>query len=236
MKNVSFSYESNKIIHNIDLGIYEGEVIALMGENGSGKTTLVTLLGGLLTPQSGEIFIGDTPIRSIERKEITKKISVVFQNPNHQIFERNVWREQILTIDILGYQTSKYLERADTLLEAAGLSTLKERNPFSLSHGQKRRLNVSSTSVHSPEILLFDEPFIGQDLDGRNFIQKIVTAAANTGGASVVVTHDPNFVRNHCNRVIFMEKGSILLDGPPEAVFQKLREVGRAEFATLEVE
>jgi energy-coupling factor transporter ATP-binding protein EcfA2 len=236
MKNANFSYGRNKTIHNIDVGIHEGEIIALMGENGSGKTTLVSLLGGLLAPQSGEIFIGDTRIQQIERNGITKMISVVFQNPNHQIFERSVWKEQILTIDILGCLTNEYLERAGTLLEAAGLNTFRERNPFSLSHGQKRRLNVSSTSVHSPQILLFDEPFIGQDVDGRSFIQRIVVEAASSGGASLVVTHDSDFARYHCNRVIFMENGSILLDGQPEIVFQRLMEMGRKEFVTLEVD
>jgi energy-coupling factor transporter ATP-binding protein EcfA2 len=236
MKNASFSYGLTKIIHNTDLGVYEGEIIALMGENGSGKTTLVNLLSGLLTPQTGEVFVGDKSIQNMKRKEITQEISMVFQNPNHQIFEKNVWREQILTIGILGYQTAEHLERADMFLEEAGLSELKERNPFSLSHGQKRRLNVSSIMVHSPKILLFDEPFIGQDITGRKFIRSVVTEAANTGGASIVVTHDSNFAKNYCNRVIFMEKGSILLDGSPQMVFQKLHEMGRTEFVTMGVD
>jgi ABC-type multidrug transport system ATPase subunit len=88
--------------------------------------------------------------------------------------------------------------------------------------------------VHSPKILLFDEPFIGQDITGREFIRSVLTEAANTGGASVVVTHDSNFAKNYCNRVIFIEKGSILLDGSPEMVFQKLQEMGRTEFVTME--
>jgi energy-coupling factor transporter ATP-binding protein EcfA2 len=197
---------------------------------------LVSLLGGLLTPDTGKIYLEGIPINGLDRKEIITRISIVFQNPNHQIFERTVWREQNLTIDILGRQSNEDHQRAITLLEHAGLTTMKERNPFSLSHGQKRRLNVSSVSVHSPHILLFDEPFIGQDFDGRNFILNILHETANNGGASLVVTHDSNFARNHCNRVIFIENGSILLDGPTESVFKRLIEMNRSEFVSLESE
>jgi energy-coupling factor transport system ATP-binding protein len=207
-----------------------------MGANGSGKTTLVQLLGGLLTPETGTVYLGETPIHGINRKEITRTLSIVFQNPNHQIFERTVWREERLTADILGIPDAESHQRATELLELAGIATMGERNPFTLSHGQKRRLNVSSVSVHSPDIILFDEPFIGQDLDGRRFIMKILAEVAQTGGASLVVTHDTNFAKNHCNRVIFMENGSILLDGPPEIVFQRLIETNRAEFVSLGVE
>jgi energy-coupling factor transporter ATP-binding protein EcfA2 len=235
MKNINFSYGLRKVIQNVELGIHKGEIIALMGENGSGKTTLVSLLGGLLTPDTGEIYLEEVPLHDMGRKEITKKLSIVFQNPNHQIFERTVWREQNLTMDILGHQSSEDYQRANDLLEDANLASMKERNPFSLSHGQKRRLNVSSVSVHSPHILLFDEPFIGQDFDGRNFILNILIDTANDGGASLVVTHDSNFAKNHCDRVIFIENGSILLDGSPELVFKRLKEMNRIEFASLEV-
>jgi energy-coupling factor transporter ATP-binding protein EcfA2/predicted phosphodiesterase len=215
-------------------GASRGEIIALMGANGSGKTTLVMLLCGLLAPDIGEIYLEEVPIRGMSRKEITKKLSIVFQNPNHQIFERTVWREQNLTIDILGHQSSEDYQRATSFLEDANLATMKERNPFSLSHGQKRRLNVSSVSAHSTHILLFDEPFIGQDFEGRNFILNVMIDTVNNGGASLVVTHDSNYAKNHCDRVIFMENGSILLDGPPETVFKRLIELDRAEFANLE--
>jgi energy-coupling factor transport system ATP-binding protein len=235
-KNVSFSYGMNRVIQDVSLAIHQGEIIALMGANGSGKTTLVGLLGGLLSPEDGTVYLGETPIDSIDRKEITRTLSIVFQNPNHQIFERTVWKEQNLTADILGDQDAQSHQRATELLELAGLTTLKERNPFTLSHGQKRRLNVSSVSVHTPHIILFDEPFIGQDLDGRRFIIKILTETALAGGASLVVTHDTNFAKKHCNRVVFMENGSILFDGTPDMVFQRLMETNRAEFVSLEVE
>jgi energy-coupling factor transport system ATP-binding protein len=172
----------------------------------------------------------------VNAKEIAHHIATVFQNPNHQIFEKTVWNEQILTIKALELDTSDMLEQSKTSLERAGLTGLNERNPFSLSHGQKRRLNVSSIIVHGPQILLLDEPFIGQDMEGREFIQETVMETVEQGGTALIVTHDPSFVRNQCDRVIFMENGSILLDGPPTSVFERLENIGYKEYVDLGVE
>ncbi len=235
LEGIDFSYGATKIIQDVSMSIHEGEIIALMGENGSGKTTLVSILGGLLEPDSGNVHLGKVAITDIDRKDITKRISVVFQNPNHQIFERTVWKEQILTSEILDDTSEDSIEKSKHLLNSANLGNFLNRNPFSLSHGQKRRLNVTSTIAHLPDILLLDEPFIGQDQDGREFILKGITETASAGGAVLVVTHNPNFAKNHCNRVIFVENGSILLDGPPEKVLQRLVEIGHSEYSELGV-
>ncbi|TFH09435.1 MAG: ABC transporter ATP-binding protein [Candidatus Thorarchaeota archaeon] len=236
LKNVNFSYGSTQVIHDASLTIHQGEIIALMGGNGSGKTTLVSLLGGLLEPDNGRVDLGRVPISSgRDRKEIVKRISVVFQNPNHQIFERTVWKEQILTSEILNEIHEVSIQRSTDLLNSANLGNFLTRNPFSLSHGQKRRLNITSSIAHAPRILLLDEPFIGQDQDGREFISNIIVETASANGAVLVVTHNPNFAKNYCNRVIFVENGSILLDGLPETVLQRLVEIGHSEYSDLGV-
>ncbi len=235
-KNLEFSYGTRQVINNVSLGLHKGETVGLMGGNGSGKTTLLGLIGGLLTPDSGTILLNDSPLEEMSTKEIARGVSMVFQNPNHQIFEKTVWSEQILTIKSLDLDTSDLLELCETSLERAGIKGLRDRNPFSLSHGQKRRLNVSSIIVHSPEILLLDEPFIGQDAEGREFIKETVMETTERGGTALIVTHDPSFVRDHCNRVIFMENGSILLDGPPSSVLERLKSIGYEEYADLGVQ
>jgi energy-coupling factor transporter ATP-binding protein EcfA2 len=236
LEKVNFSYGPTQVIHDVSLIIHQGEIIALMGGNGSGKTTLVSLLGGLLEPDNGYVNLGKVPISSQrDRKEIVKRISVVFQNPNHQIFETTVWKEQLLTSEILGEIHEKSLERSTNLLNTANLGNFLTRNPFSLSYGQKRRLNITSSIAHAPRILLLDEPFIGQDREGREFISNIITDTARGNGAALVVTHNPNFAKNYCNRVIFVENGSILLDGPPETVLQRLEEIGHSEYSELGV-
>jgi energy-coupling factor transport system ATP-binding protein len=169
-------------------------------------------------------------------KEIAQRVATVFQNPNHQIFEKTVWNEQILTLKALDLVTFDMLQQCETSLETAGINDLKDRNPFSLSHGQKRRLNVSSIIVHRPEVLLLDEPFIGQDMEGRKFIRETVLKTTERGGAALIVTHDPGFVHSHCDRTIFMENGSILLDGPSSSVLERLETIGYKEYADLGVQ
>ena len=236
LEGVNFSYGSTQVIHDISMNIHQGEIIALMGGNGSGKTTLVSLLGGLLDPNNGRVNLGSVALSDIDRKDITKRISVVFQNPNHQIFERTVWKEQILTSEIVDEMHGDSIEKSTHLLNSAHLGNFLNRNPFSLSHGQKRRLNITSTIAHSPDILLLDEPFIGQDQDGRDFILNAIMETASASGAVLVVTHDPIFAKKYSNRVIFVENGSILLDGFPETVLQRLEEIGHSEYSELGVD
>jgi energy-coupling factor transporter ATP-binding protein EcfA2 len=232
LENVNFSYDETPVLQDVSLSVNKGEIIALMGGNGSGKTTLISILGGLLEPNSGRVQLGTSLISVIDAKTLPRKVSIVFQNPNHQIFEKSVWKEQILTSEILGDQTEETLNKSKELLQDANLGNYLDRNPFSLSHGQKRRLNVTSVLAHNPNILLLDEPFIGQDQEGRDFILNKISSVS---GAAIIVTHNPIFAKNHCNRVIFVENGGILLDGTPETVLQQLNEIGHTEYSEMEV-
>jgi energy-coupling factor transport system ATP-binding protein len=209
-------------LSNVTLSVYPGEIVALMGDNGSGKSTLVSLLAGLLHSTGGTTYIDGIPSIEMTAQEVAARVAVVFQNPNHQIFERTVQREQHLVFDVLDSLDEVPSERSEEVLLAAGLANLKERNPFSLSHGQKRRLNVSSVTVHEPLVYLFDEPFIGQDEIGRNFITQSIRKRGESGGAAILVTHDSAVATNLCNRIIFMERGSVLLDGSPKIVLDRL--------------
>jgi energy-coupling factor transporter ATP-binding protein EcfA2 len=227
---VFFSYDTSPIIKNINLSISEGELIALMGDNGSGKSTLLALLGGLLTPSSGEIRLGSNQISELNARDLATQIASISQNPNHQIFERTVWKEQILTSNIIDSENSSYLDISEEYLKRVQLENMKERNPFSLSHGQKRRLNVTSVIAHKPLLYLFDEPFIGQDNEGKMFVIETLVDRARNAGACVIATHDSDFARTYCNRLVFLENGTILFDGKPFQVLKKLKEIGRNEY------
>ncbi len=233
LEGVSFSYGVAPVLTDVDFTIKSGEIIALMGANGSGKTTLVSILGGLLPPTEGSVSLDGVLITKLQPKEITKNLSIVFQNPNHQIFESTVWKEQILTSEILEMTDEVHEKISQDLLKNAGLFPLIERNPFSLSHGQKRRLNITSTTAHSPHILLLDEPFIGQDPEGRQFILDTILETTKVDGAVLVVTHDANFAKTYCNRLVFLDACTILLDGSPEKVLQRLPELGHDEYSKL---
>ena len=232
-KGVSYSYGTISAVRNVTLSVYPGEIVALMGDNGSGKSTLISLLAGLLHSTDGTTYIDGISSTVMTAQNIAARVAVVFQNPNHQIFERTVQKEQHLVFDVLDSLGEIPSERPDEVLLAAGLAELKERNPFSLSHGQKRRLNVSSVTVHEPSVYLFDEPFIGQDEKGRNFITQTIWNRGESGGAAILVTHDSAVATSLCNRIIFMEQGSVLLDGPPKIVLDRLNEIGYREYADL---
>lgn len=234
IEEATFSYGKQKAVNEVSLVLNRGNLVALMGDNGSGKTTLLAMMAGLLEPNSGRVLLGTRLISSLGKKEIARRVGVVFQNPNHQIFERTVWKEQTLGLEVLDYGTEEHMNDAKEALNTMGLYSYQERNPFSLSHGQKRRLNVSSVTLHEPEIYLFDEPFIGQDADGRRIITCTMAQRVETGGVCVVVTHDPVFARKSCNRILFMDNGSILLDGTPESVQARLQENGRQEYTVRE--
>jgi len=234
-KGVSYSYGTISAVRDVTLSVYPGEIVALMGDNGSGKSTLVSLLAGLLQSTEGTTYIEGVSSIEMTAQDVAARVAVVFQNPNHQIFERTVQREQYLVFDVLDSLDEVPSERPEEILLAAGLADLKERNPFSLSHGQKRRLNVSSVTVHEPLVYLFDEPFIGQDEIGRNFITQAIRKRGESGGAAILVTHDSAVATSLCNRIIFMERGSVLLDGPPKIVLDRLREIGYGEYADLGV-
>ncbi len=236
IRNVSFSYGDRKAVNQVTLGISQGELVAVMGNNGSGKTTLLGLIAGLLQPDEGNIFLDDVAIHSMNHREIAEKNGVVFQNPNHQIFERTVWKEHVLGLDVLGLNLEDYSLIAEQSLDQIGLLSMRDRNPFSLSHGQKRRLNVSSVAVHKPKVFLFDEPFIGQDADGRRIISHKMADHVKAEGICIVVTHDSIFASQFCSRIIFMDEGSVLFDGLPQSVLNSLERIGRSEYTKPEVD
>jgi energy-coupling factor transporter ATP-binding protein EcfA2 len=222
-RSVSYSYDSTPAIDSVSLDFFSSETVALMGDNGSGKSTLLALLAGLLEPSDGTIFLEDRILKNIPRTDLARRMAVVFQNPTHQIFERTVWKDQILGIELLDLPMDEYLTKATELLEQAGLLPFRDRNPFSLSHGQKRRLNISSIGYYGPMLFLFDEPFIGQDPDGKLFIQRQLAEMRSRGGISLVTTHDSSFALQSCSRIVFLEKGSVLIDGPPSSVLNWLQ-------------
>ncbi len=228
--DVSFSYESRPAIDEISLNFYSGEIIAVMGDNGSGKTTLLYLAAGLLEPDSGISYLDGKQVSKLDAQQIASSVGFVFQNPNNQIFESTVWAEQTLVADFLPIELQPFLERARSLLTQTSLISMKERNPFTLSHGQKRRLNITSVTAHQPRVFLLDEPFVGQDKNGEEFVIRTVLNEAEHGGTCLVVTHNADFVRRYCNRIIFLKDGKLLLDGPPKKVFQQLEQLGRKNY------
>ena len=197
LKNVTFSYDA-PLFKGVTMHALKNEVVGIMGANGSGKTTLLLCIMHFL-PYTGDILLKGESIQNKRTCDIARNIGIVFQNPNHQIFENTVLKE-------VEFAPKNFKVGTDTdyLLKKAGLTPYKDSNPFKLSYGEKRRLNIVSVLSYHPDILLLDEPFIGQDYEN---VQKIMDLVKGT--TSVIVLHDPFIAEMFCNRIYELKGGEL---------------------------
>jgi energy-coupling factor transport system ATP-binding protein len=230
IRNVSFQYknpkitqENNKVdtksennlaLKNVNFDIYTGDLICLMGNNGSGKTTLLRLLAGQLEPTNGEIVYKEKNLNSVSKRDYAQEIGIIFQNPEHQFFKRSVEEEVLYGPDNFGLNIDKITDYINRLLKFMNLDQYLERLPFSLSWGQKRRLNIASILSYFPNILFLDEIFIGQDLENVLTILKILKGLnCKLNQTIIICSHKPDIILNLANRVILLDDGKIIIDG-----------------------
>jgi len=211
---LSYSIDQNRILDDVSFILEEGSVTAIMGENGAGKTTLLRHLVGLNRIQEGSVRILDhvmTKENEVDPWVLGKDVGVVFQNPNHQIFESTIDGE----IRFASANFHRDSGEADLALarfeQAEALS--RRVHPLCLSLGQKRRVNILSSSSHGPKLLLLDEPFIGQDRRNSAKIAEMVASLQKAGRTIMVVTHDAEFARSFCTDVLLLKKGKVLAFG-----------------------
>jgi len=207
---LSFGY-AEPLWRDLSFSLREGEVLAVIGPNGGGKTSLLRLLAGLATPREG----------TIERAAGTR-VGFVFQHPHHQIFERTVRREMEL-------EHPRGTDAVDAELREARLEGLEGAAPLSLSFGEQRRLTVATTLARRPNLLLLDEPFIGQDRQNVLWMISRVRETIAGGGTAVLVTHDIPLADALADRLLYLDRGTHLL-GVPDEVFGRLRELGETAF------
>ncbi len=218
---VSFQYEELPVLQDITCAMYPGEFVALLGANGSGKSTLARLLNGLLVPTEGRILVEglDTGITSMN--ELAKRVGLVFQNPDHQIFADTVWDEVAFGVKNLGCSQEEIAVRVRESLLAVGLPV--ERNggldPFSLRKGERQRVAVASILATRPVVLIFDEPTTGLDASETDRIMAMIRELHRHGHTIVMITHSMRLVAEHAQRCLLMEGGKIVADGSPRDIF-----------------
>ena len=226
LQNISFEFSNTFQITNISAKIRKGEILAITGENGSGKTTLLKLIIGLLKPKTGEIYLNEKILNSLSWEEKTRNIGVVFQDSDKQFFEDNTLNEILLVSKNLSKEISK-TELDKSILES-GLSNLVNFNPFSLSHGEKKRLAFLSAIQHNPEILILDEITSGLDNKNKSWIQEQIKYLASKGTTIILISHDWEWIKEIADTMIGLENGQIKFQIRRSKLENKLKEIEKS--------
>lgn len=228
------TYET-KALSDIHLRIEDGEFIGLIGHTGSGKSTLVQHLNGLLRASSGAIYYNGEDIydKDFSMKKLRSKVGLVFQYPEHQLFEVDVFKDVCFGPKNLGLPEKEVELRAYQALKQVGLpDDCFFQSPFELSGGQKRRAAIAGVLAMRPEVLILDEPTAGLDPKGRDEIFELIKALkAETGMTIILVSHSMEDVAHYVKRLIVMNQGQVAYDGTPREVFmhwQELESIGLA--------
>ncbi len=222
-----------KALDNINIEIKDGEFVGLIGHTGSGKSTLVQHLNGLLKPHSGSITVNgrQTASRGEELKKLRCDVGLVFQYPEHQLFEETVYKDIAFGPSNLGLTKEEIDERVKDAARCVGLSPdVLYKSPFDLSGGQKRRVAIAGVISMRPKVLVLDEPTAGLDPAGREEILSQIKSIYNEGNMTVIlVSHSMEDVARLVNRLIVMNEGRVFADGTVEEVFSRgkeLRKIG----------
>ena len=226
-------------LKDVCLTIPDGQFIGLIGHTGSGKSTLVQHLNGLLAPTSGAIYYNGRDIHDEDynKKELRSKVGLVFQYPEHQLFEADVFSDVCFGPKNLGLTKKETELRAYQALRQVGIE--KEyfyQSPFDLSGGQKRRVAIAGVLAMQPEVLVLDEPTAGLDPKGRDeILDQVAKLKEETGITVILVSHSMEDVAKHVDRIIVMNHGSVMFDDVPREVFRHYRELEQVGLAAPQV-
>lgn len=232
VENLTYIYNPNtpfetKALDDINMEIETGEFIGLIGHTGSGKSTLVQHLNGLIKPTSGKIIIDGIDIteKTVKLSDIRRRVGLVFQYPEHQLFEETVYKDIAFGPRNLGLSESEIDERIREAMEVVKLpfDELKDRSPFELSGGQKRRVAIAGVFAMKPEILILDEPTSGLDPQTRDeVLEEIKTLHDRYKNTIILVSHSMEDVAKLVSRIIVMHGNKIILSGTPREVFREV--------------
>ena len=236
IENLSYTYMKDtpfekKALDNINLEIKKGEFVAIIGHTGCGKSTLIQHFNGLLKPEEGKIYINGELVNDSNIKEMRKKVGLVFQYPEYQLFETTVYKDIAFGIKSEKLSKDEEYERVKSALLKTGLTEdLLEKSIYDLSGGQKRRVAIAGIIVMDPEILVLDEPAAGLDPAGRDEILGFAKKLRDESGITIIlVSHSMEDVAKLADKIIVMNDSTVEMIGTPREVFKnknRLREIG----------
>jgi len=213
-------FEKNAL-YDINLMINDGEFIGIIGHTGSGKSTLIQHLNGILKPTKGHVIINDIDTAQRNLKELRRQVGIVFQYPEHQLFEETVKKDIAFGLIKQGLLDDEIEKRVNSSLESVGLdATILNKSPFDLSGGQKRRVAIAGVVAMMPKILVLDEPTAGLDPSGRDEIFGYIKRLHEDFNMTIIlVSHSMEDIAKLTDRVIVMNEGTIYMDKPSNEVY-----------------
>lgn len=239
VKNIFHTYNKGNpdakiALRDVNFSINEEEILGVIGHTGSGKSTMLQHLNGLLKPESGQIIIGDIDItdEKVKMTEIRKRVGLVFQYPEYQLFEETVAKDVAFGPKNLGMSDEEIDITVRKSLEMVGLSydEIADRSPFELSGGQKRRVAIAGVIAMKPEVLILDEPTSGLDpFAHQEILNMIKKIHKESTGIIIFVSHNMRDVANMSDKVLVMDRGSVVAFDSPDEIFKKrdmLRNIG----------
>jgi len=232
VKNVSYTYMrgtpfEKTALKNISFDAAQGEVLAVAGHTGSGKSTLIQIVAGLIDLQSGSVTIDDL---SVADKKIRRLVGIVFQYPEHQLFEETVERDIAFAPKNFGLDDAEVSARVNEAMRLVGLDAgLKNSSPFALSGGQKRRVAIAGILALKPKYLILDEPTAGLDpLAKENLLRELFGTVKKSGVTIILVSHNMEDIARFANRVVVLTQGEIAFKGTPRELFAREEILARA--------
>ncbi len=235
VENLTYKYMPDSpfestALHDVSFTIEDGEFVGIIGHTGSGKSTLIQHFNGLLKPTSGKIIVNgvDLSDKSVKLKKIRQEVGLVFQYPEYQLFEETIYKDIAFGPKNMGLSEETIQSLVKQSMEMVGLNyeALKDRSPFALSGGQKRRVAMAGILAMNPKILVLDEPTASLDPAGRDeILDKVIAFHKKYHMTTVIVSHDMESIARMVDKVIVMDKGTISMIGTPKEVFQKGEEL-----------
>jgi len=221
-EELCYSYSDGTVaLRDINLEIFPGEFLVILGGNGAGKTTLASLMSGQLKPTKGKVCIDGKDSAKYHIADLARTVGYTFQNPDCQLFCKTVKEELAFGPKHLGCTKEEVNVRVDEMLRMMHIEKFKDRDPHTLSRGQKIGVAVASVLAMKPKVLILDEPTLGQDFTRIKSLVRMLKLMNQRGLAVAVITHDINIAAEYACRVILMNQGNIVADGDPHDVFSK---------------
>ncbi len=214
VQDIHYTYNGGfEALKGVSLTINNGEFVAIMGQNGAGKTTLVKHFNGLLKPTIGKVIVDGIETTKTSVASLARNVGFVFQNPDHQLFSETVDDEISFALKNFGYDSETIQKRIEWAVNLLGISQYRKTSPFMLSGGERKRVALASVLAWDPQILVLDEPTIGQDHQQKETLRQFIMQLQTQGKTVVAVTHDVEFVAECNPRIILMRDGKIVADG-----------------------